>query len=140
MQQGFGQDRAGRVPGAEKQYVEARDHGLCRRARRGNGRGGVGSTATAGLGEEAEQVLERRDPGGVADLAPLPGGVHQPRPLQPAEVEGGGRSGEAELAGDLPGREAVPAGADQQANDGKAAFLGEGGADFGDVIEFHVSI
>jgi hypothetical protein len=55
-------------------------------------------------------------------------------------VEGGGRSGEAELAGDLPGREAVPAGADQQANDGEAAFLGEGGADFGDVIEFNVSI
>ena len=96
-------------------------------------------SGAAGLGQEDDEVTQRREPDGVDDLPALTRGLRQPRPLQCAEMKGCRRGRQADALGDDPRGKAGRSGRHQQAQDREPGLGGQGAEDLDGVHHFHVS-
>ncbi len=98
-----------------------------------------GPAAAAGLGQEAEQLPQAREPHGVDDLPALAGGLRQAGALERGEMEREGRGGHCEPRRDVTRRKAGGALRDQQAHQVEPGFLRQCREGGGGLRCFHVS-
>ena len=114
LEDGLRHDRARRIARAQKQHVERWGHRASLLGDAGQQAGDVAAelrmAAAAGLGQEGDEVAQRRKADGMDDMAALPRGLGQTRPFQRTEVEGGSGAGMPEPSGDLPCGQAVRTG------------------------------
>ena len=121
VEDGLGEDRAGRVAGAQDEDVGgSMSHGdLAPGGKRGHGRGqqlGEGRLrAGAVLQQEGRELQHAGAVGGIEDRAALAARGDEPRLLQGVEMRGHGVVRHGHEAGDVSGRQAIGQVARQQA-------------------------